>query len=122
MANIRNPIRTLQTNMTKLKIAKSVHATIDGVEKCPMPGSTPSAKKPRKMKMFKHATNVPCMPALALSNTWPKIGLMVKMKIQMAKAMKGLKRLKSPISPVAGTHTREARMHEKMVPRTDSWK
>merc|ERR1719335_761680 len=116
MANILNAIRTLQPKQSKLKIARSTHATMEGTEKCPWPGSTPSAKKPRKMKMFKHATNVPRIPAVALSTTWPKIGLMVKMKTQMAKAMNGLKRLKSPMSPVAGTQTRVAIRHEKTAP------
>merc|ERR1719191_2253989 len=122
MANILNAMRTLQNKQRKLKIIKSSHATIDGVEKCPWPGSTPSAKKPRMMKMFKHATNVPRMPALALSITWPKIGLMVKMKTQMAKAMNGLKRLKSPMSPVAGTQTKVAIRHEKTAPRPANWR
>merc|ERR1719359_2523445 len=108
MANILNPMRKLPANKTRLKMLKLSHATIDGTEKWPMPGSTPSAQKPRMIKMFKHATNVPWIPAVALPTTAPKIGLMVKMKTQMAKAQNGLKRLKSPISLVAGTQTKVA--------------
>jgi hypothetical protein len=50
--------------------------------------------------------------------------LMVKIKIQMAKAMNGLKRLKapSPMSPVDGTQTKVANRHEKMAPRTANCK
>merc|ERR1719262_1256905 len=117
MANILNPMLRLQIKQRKLKMIKSTHATIDGTDIWPMPGSTPSAKKPRRMKMFKHATNVPSIPANALRVTWPKIGLIVKMKIQMAKAMNGLKRLKSPMSPVAGTQTKVVIRHEKTAPR-----
>merc|ERR1719171_189030 len=122
MANILNAMRQFRIKQSKLKMIKSVHATRDGTEKWPIPGSTPSAKKPRRMKMFKHATNVPRMPAVQLSTTWPKIGLIVKIKIQMASAMNGLNRLKSPISLVAGTQTKVAIRHEKIAPRKANWR
>merc|ERR1719146_290816 len=53
--------------------------------------------------------------------TWPKMGLIVKMKIQMARGMNGLKR-PMPRAEVAGTQTSVASKAEKKAPRTANCK